>query len=135
MSMVDLPPLLKDCLSQRNIKNMSIADVGCGKGVFLSRLLPYLTKGDSIVGIDLSQEKLSRLREQFGLKTIATDAVQIGIRKECFDIVISNQVMEHVPDDLEMLRELYRVLKRDGHLYLMRERMQTFQIFHIFLWI
>jgi ubiquinone/menaquinone biosynthesis C-methylase UbiE len=118
MTPVVLSPMLKNYLSQNNIKNMTIADVGCGRGVFLSRLLPYVKEKGTIVGVDLSRVKLARLREQFGLKVVASDAARLGLRKETFDLVISNQVIEHIPQDLEMLRELYRILKQNGHLYL-----------------
>jgi SAM-dependent methyltransferase len=33
---------------------------------------------------------------------------------ECFDVVTSNGVLEHVPEDAESVGEIYRVLKPDG---------------------
>lgn len=31
-----------------------------------------------------------------------------------FDIIIANHILEHVPDDVSAMREIYRILKKDG---------------------
>ena len=33
---------------------------------------------------------------------------------EQFDVILCNHVLEHIPDDTQAMRELYRVLKRGG---------------------
>ncbi|WP_456376731.1 class I SAM-dependent methyltransferase [Lutibacter sp.] len=42
------------------------------------------------------------------------DIQNIDFKNEVFDIVICNQVIEHVPDDKKAIKELLRVLKKDG---------------------
>jgi SAM-dependent methyltransferase len=42
------------------------------------------------------------------------DITQIPYPDETFDVVLCNHVLEHVPDDRRAMRELRRVLKRDG---------------------
>lgn len=42
------------------------------------------------------------------------DATQLTFADGLFDLVTSNQVFEHVPDDLAAYRECFRVLKRGG---------------------
>ncbi|MCL2204071.1 MAG: class I SAM-dependent methyltransferase [Defluviitaleaceae bacterium] len=42
------------------------------------------------------------------------DIQQIKYPNDMFDIIISNNVLEHVPDDHKAVQELYRVLKYDG---------------------
>ena len=34
-----------------------------------------------------------------------------------FDVAISSQVIEHVPDDSRMFKEVYRILKPTGYFY------------------
>jgi hypothetical protein len=42
------------------------------------------------------------------------DIQQIPLADESFDVVICNHLMEHVEDDLQAMRELYRILKKGG---------------------
>lgn len=44
------------------------------------------------------------------------DAQQLSFKDESFDLVTSNQVFEHVPDDQSAFRECLRVLRPGGHL-------------------
>jgi SAM-dependent methyltransferase len=42
------------------------------------------------------------------------DALSLSFESEFFDIIISNDVYEHVPDVIKALHEAYRCLKKDG---------------------
>lgn len=42
------------------------------------------------------------------------DMLNIPYDSETFDFVIANHVLEHIPDDLAALKELYRVCKKGG---------------------
>lgn len=42
------------------------------------------------------------------------DARQLHYFDEEFDIVIANHVMEHIPEDIKAMKEIHRVLKKDG---------------------
>ncbi|MCG9892951.1 MAG: methyltransferase domain-containing protein [Thermosynechococcaceae cyanobacterium MS004] len=42
------------------------------------------------------------------------DICQIPLPGESFDAIICNHVLEHIPDDMKALHELYRVLKPNG---------------------
>jgi SAM-dependent methyltransferase len=48
-----------------------------------------------------------------------------------FDVLVCSHVLEHVPDDAKAMKELHRVLKRDGVAYVMVpqdfERNQTYE--------
>ena len=46
------------------------------------------------------------------------DITDTGLRDASFDLVICHRVLEHVLDDIGAMRELYRVLRRDGMLNL-----------------
>jgi len=45
---------------------------------------------------------------------LSMDVTDIPFRDDYFDVVFCNHVLEHVPDDRAALRELHRVLARDG---------------------
>lgn len=111
-----------------------ILDMGCGDGEFLSyllRTLPILKPGISfeMYGFDVSDSGVQG--EGFfaqtveKLRKVAPDIAWrdrlsiIGSRDEWpyedgfFDLVVSNQVLEHVRDHQHLLRQLHRTL-RDG---------------------
>jgi SAM-dependent methyltransferase len=41
--------------------------------------------------------------------------LDLPFKDECFDIIICNHVLEHIEDDMSGMRELRRVLKKDGY--------------------
>lgn len=44
-----------------------------------------------------------------------TDITHINFLDNCFDIIICNHVLEHIIDDIKAMKELFRVLKPNGH--------------------
>jgi SAM-dependent methyltransferase len=91
-----------------------LLDVGCGSGAMLAHLERY----GSPTGIESDEETVrqSRLR--------GTDAVQLGnapplpFEPDTFDVVTALDVLEHVDDDVELLREIRRTLRPGGLLLL-----------------
>ena len=91
-----------------------ILDVGCGTGANLLMLSQY---GDA-EGVDVSEDALAFCRER-GL-----DRVRLGAGEELpyedgtFDLVTAFDVVEHMDDDLAGLREMRRVLRPGGRVFL-----------------
>lgn len=48
------------------------------------------------------------------LADLSFDVQQIPLPDNTYDVILCNHVLEHVPDDLQALRELYRILKPGG---------------------
>ena len=48
----------------------------------------------------------------------AMDIVGLGIKNNCIDLIICYHVLEHVYNDLQALRELHRILNKNGTLIL-----------------
>ncbi len=46
--------------------------------------------------------------------TIDMDIMDIKFNENTFDLVLCNHVLEHIPDDIAAMKELYRVLKPNG---------------------
>jgi cyclopropane fatty-acyl-phospholipid synthase-like methyltransferase len=92
-----------------------LLDVGCGSGGPALRLAA--TKGTSVVGIDLLEEGIAtatRLAEERGLHDRARfarvdAAARLPFDDQSFDAVISIDVMCHLPNRLDILREWHRV--------------------------
>ncbi len=43
------------------------------------------------------------------------DITNIQVKEEKFDFIICNHVLEHIPNDLKAMKELYRVLRKGGY--------------------
>ncbi|KKQ49407.1 MAG: hypothetical protein US75_C0002G0015 [Candidatus Woesebacteria bacterium GW2011_GWC1_38_13] len=96
----------------RNLKN--ILDVGCGDGT-LSVMLREETHAE-VFGCDISIREL-KLAKTKGIKTKHCDLNKhFPYQTNTFDMVFSNQVIEHIIDPDHFLSECRRILKRNGRL-------------------
>ena len=115
-----IPEMLESLLKRLN-KPYSIIDLGCGDGRILYALHSkgLLKNASRIVGVDISEERIKRLKEfcPFAEGIVADICDLNQILDNSFDVAISSQVIEHVPDDSKMLKEVYRILKPDGYFY------------------
>jgi ubiquinone/menaquinone biosynthesis C-methylase UbiE len=90
-----------------------VLDVGCGDG-FLARV----AFGQQLeAGIDLDKGEVGRaIASKSYKKTICASATEIPFKDKSFKTVISNCVLEHIPDIDGALSEIHRVLKPKGRL-------------------
>jgi ubiquinone/menaquinone biosynthesis C-methylase UbiE len=58
-----------------------------------------------------------KVNKQYATSTYVCDLVSIPVEDERFDFVLLNQVLEHLPEPKQVLRELNRVLKPGGKLF------------------
>lgn len=112
--------LLIDLINKLDPK--SLADFGCGDSAILFDLQQkgLLRKIDYVVAIDLSETRLKRVKKHIvNVKTICSDVCDVKQLKDGqLDLVICTQVIEHVESDEKLLKEIYRVLKPNGYLYI-----------------
>lgn len=98
------------------IANKKVLDVGCWTGLFAKYALAYAKE---VVGIDPG-EKAIELARKLAPKAKFTvgSAEKLPFFKNSFDAVTLFDVLEHVPQkkEEEVIREINRVLKPNGHL-------------------
>ena len=113
-----VPPLLQDFLSTTQWS--SCLDLGCGDGSLLHALdrQGYLT-GKSVYAVDFSQSRLDQVRQiNQDITCLLSDACQTQLDDSSIDFLISTQVIEHVQEDADMVREIQRILSPNGIVYL-----------------
>lgn len=98
----------------------SVLDVGSSDGYILERLMDAVDyrKG---VGIDISEHSIELARSIVRnprLSFVQGYADRLPFEDESFDKIVCNEVIEHVPDDKGTLKELSRVCKRGGLIYI-----------------
>ena len=114
----EVPPLLSKCLA--NGEWNSLADLGCGDGSLIYTLNQRgYFQGKSVFALDLSQNRIDRVKEQNnGVTCLVADACDTGLGDSSIDLLLSTQVIEHVEDDGEMAKEMFRILSPGGTIYL-----------------
>lgn len=106
-----------------------ILDIGCGEGLFAKKL--FKEKLD--LGIDPNPDELERAQfhnAYHALLQCSGDA--IPRQDGSFNTILSNSVMEHIPDIDKVLQEAHRLLSAKGRLYLTlpTTRFDQYTLFH-----
>lgn len=87
--------------------------VGCGSGAEAAILGHEL--GAQVIGIDLKPDFDPKAAAEVDLRV--ADATALPFENESFDFVYSYHALEHIPDFRGALREMRRVLARNGGWY------------------
>lgn len=103
----------------------TVLDVGCGAGMDLILAARRSGAGGKAIGVDMTPAMIETAKRA-ALKAGVWGTVDIrrGMAEELpvasatIDVVISNGVLNLSPDKLSAFREIYRVLKPGGRLYL-----------------
>jgi SAM-dependent methyltransferase len=90
-----------------------ILDIGCGDGHFASIAYASLPID---VGIDVIARDLPEAASRRGVyrNVMFASATALPFADASFNTVVSNCVIEHIPDNDAVLREINRVLRRGG---------------------
>lgn len=109
------------------IKNLNpkngqrILDLGCGDGFYLY-LLSNLDLNLTLVGVDSDKNALNSAKkrlDQKKVKLVQADLMKkLPFSDDFFDGIVMSEVMEHLPDDIKCMKEVRRVLKKNGRLVL-----------------
>jgi SAM-dependent methyltransferase len=106
--------LVGKILQRLNSPTPGILDVGCGTGANLKMLAAF----GKAEGVDISEQAVDFCRER-GLNSVKLGAAeQLPYEDASFELVTALDVIEHLDDDVAGLREMRRVLSRDGRLLL-----------------
>lgn len=103
--------------SRRPLEGAAVLEIGTGAGAISAMLAGAAGTTGHVASIDTMDTRLDRDGYEFRL----TDGVALPYDDACFDVVVSNHVVEHVGDrhaQQTHLDEIARVLRPDGVGYL-----------------
>lgn len=113
-----------------DLDSRRILDIGCGVGAFVERLREY---SPHVYGTDIDRESVVR-----GGKALPNLGLALGehmpFKDGSFDIILLHEVLEHVANDRETLREAARMLAPGGRVVIfVPNRLYPFETHGIFL--
>lgn len=102
----------------------TVVDIGCGAGMDLLLAARQAGAAGKAIGIDMTDEMILRARtsaEAAGLSQVEVrkgDATSLPVEDAIADIIISNGVLNLVPEKEKAFAEILRVLRPSGRLQL-----------------
>lgn len=110
---------LHSTLLNKNLNGSIVVDVGCGQLPYGCSFKNYDVK--KIFALDLDEVSLdiaNKHNKEIPVMFVRCGAYKLPFASESVDIVISSEVLEHLDEPLEHLKEIYRILKPNGLLSL-----------------
>ncbi|MCH5270715.1 MAG: class I SAM-dependent methyltransferase [Lachnospiraceae bacterium] len=100
---------------------MRVLELGCGTGTMWRNHVNLITKCSELVLTDFSEGMIKAAQDNIGdisnISYQVVDIQEIPFEANCFDVVIANMMLYHVPDLGKGLSEVKRVLKENGKFY------------------
>jgi len=112
-----------------NTQNLSLLEIGCGRGWMTERLSKSFS---SVIGIDPIVPVIEYARKLFPDRQFFIETPSGFIRKfpeNKFDVVVTSEVIEHVHDKIEFLQNIFDLLRENGTLILTTPRSEHFDDF------
>lgn len=114
-------PLVLDASSLLPVKHAKILDIGCGPGLLVRGFAEHQKNWD-IIGVDISPYALTLAKKNcFGLKNarfVKSNVYKLAFKDSRFDLVVCKDSFHHFDKPEVALKEMFRVLRPGGVLYL-----------------
>lgn len=106
-------------LAGESVDNLEVADIGCNAG---TQSLVWALEGHNIHGLDINESLLAIAKDRFGRQGVTGEfiegtATDLPWPDATMDVCLLPELLEHVPDWEQCLKEAVRVLKPGGVLY------------------
>ena len=103
-----------------SLKNAMILDVGCGTGGIA---IAFALTGAKVVAsdpskVDVSVGSVRASEEKVEVEWLVSKGEDTPFMDSSFDVIVCNDVIEHVESPKALAKELYRLLKNKGILHL-----------------
>jgi methionine biosynthesis protein MetW len=108
------------------VKGQKILDLGCGDGAVAEYLMKIV--GACVVGADISEDALEKAKKRgIDVKLLNVEKSKLPFEDKTFDAVFWGDNVEHLFDPAATLKEVKRVLKKEGSLVISCPNMGYFR--------
>jgi len=112
------------------LEGARVLDVGCGLGMYVRRLRQFTEQAH---GVDVDPVKVAQASETLP-NIVQAPAEDLPYADDRFDVVLLNEVIEHVDSDVGAIAEACRVTRPGGHVVVFApNRLYPFET-HGFYW-
>ena len=118
-----LESLLKSKILRSNTQKLKILNAGVATGATTTMLEKY----GMVTSLEYDKNCCTFLEHELKIEVVNASLTDLPFEDDSFDLVCAFDVIEHIEDDALAVKEIYRVLKKQGLVYL------TVPAFH-FLW-
>lgn len=105
--------LVYDLVENQGVRNCTVVEVGCGKGVFLKKLIGYPGANNQGIGFDPSYVGDAEFFD--GKLKFVKQFYDANCAEVSADVVICRHVIEHVPSPLELLQSVRAAISKRSH--------------------
>jgi excisionase family DNA binding protein len=102
-------------------REMTLVDLGAGDGYLSRAVAPQVNK---VIAVDISGEMLKELKKRAerdkieNIETVESDGCDTPLEEESVDLVCANMFLHHIEEPILAVREMQRVLKPGGKVFL-----------------
>ena len=96
------------------LKGLKILDFGSGEG----STSELLSKENSVISIEIKPERVKKISPTDSLQPILSNGLKLPLKPNSFDVIILQDVIEHIPINRSFFEYLSKFLKENGIIYL-----------------
>ena len=105
-------------------KKAKVLDLGCNDGIFTEKIARKVNTA-YIYGVEVMQSALLKSKQK-GIESVKADANNnLPFADNSFDVIVSNQVIEHIIDLDGFVYEVYRILRPNGYAVISTENLSA----------
>lgn len=105
-------------------RSSKLLDLGCGNGDFTIQCAKKVGT-ENIWGVEIAEELVIEAKKK-GIKVIRADLNrELPLKSKYFDVIVSNQVLEHLTNIGTFIEGIHRVLKPSGYAVISTENLSS----------
>jgi ubiquinone/menaquinone biosynthesis C-methylase UbiE len=103
-----------DVLLHPYVEGGSLLEIGCGSGMYLDLMRALGWR--RVVGVDIGATAIQQAKDVLDIEAYCGSLEEAHLDSNSFDAVSLSHTLEHIPEVVEFLREVYRVTRPGGRL-------------------
>lgn len=98
---------------------MKLGDVGTLLNIAQKR-------GWICTGVEINKKAARHCKEKYNLNVIPQAIEKVKLQDNSYDLIVMNDLIEHVPDPLDTLKKAKKLLKDNGYLFIVTPNINSF---------